>query len=355
MGHDRAIVSAGWHELFDQMSQLQAEVEVLSDGRPLDRAEGTRYLARLLAAGLSRFDGRPGPAIDYATPRIGGFNPDYRFGHARIDRGGTYRLRGRMNDVGRLALSTYAGALASGPPIGHLSSRRIRCDADGTFELVISDEAPGGSDRNWLPKSSKAGTMMVRQLLLHPSDQPAELGLERVDAFEPSAPDPLTVERGHDRMAGAALFVAGAAGRFFRWTQLISRLSNTIRQVPVEIEAEVRADPDTFYAIGYFDLAEGERLEVRITPPQCDYWGLHTTNHWLEPIEHDSITCYRNQATSEANADGSFTLSISPADDTHPNSLPTLGHRNGAIFFRVVGADGPDVALPVCTVRGAGR
>ena len=183
------------------------------------------------------------------------------------------------------------------------------------------------------------------------NDKLRDLVLERADAPYAVGVDPLTVESQRARMDGVLLFVAGAAGRFFRWTRIISRLSNTIEHVPAEIEDEVRADPDTFYAIGYFDLAEDERLEVRVTPPECEYWGLHTTNHWLEPIEHDSIVCHRNHATSEANADGSFTLSISPVEDSHPNSLPTLGHRNGAIFFRVVGATDPNVTLPVCTVR----
>jgi hypothetical protein len=332
------------------MSRLQMEMEAQCD-RALDRAEGTRYLSRLLAAGLSRFNGRAGSGIDWDTPRIGGFNPDYRFGHARLDPRGSYRLRGTMNDAARLAVSTHAGALGTARPIGHLAGDGIRCDADGHFDIDIGDEAPGGS-RNWLLKSSKADTLMIRQLLLHRGDKPAELDLEPVDASEVTPPEPLTVESQRERMAGVELFVAGAAGRFLRWTRLISELSNTIEPVLPEIEDEVRADPDTFYAIGSFDLAVDERLEIKLTPPPCDYWGLHTTNHWLEPIEHDSLVCHRNHATSEANADGSITLSISSVEHSHPNSLTTLGHLNGAIFHRVVGATDPNVALPVCTIRG---
>lgn len=172
--------------------------------------------------------------------------------------------------------------------------------------------------------------MLVRQLLLHRSDLPAEFALERVDAPDAPEPDPLTVKRQHAAMNGVLLFVAGASRRFFRWTRLTSRLSNTIERVPTEIADEVKADPDTFYAIGYFDLADEEHLEVRITPPACEYWGLHTTNHWLEPIEHNSVTCHRNHATSEPESDGSVILTISPTGGPHPNSLHTLGHRNGA-------------------------
>ena len=350
MAHDGENASSGWRDLFDQMSRLQAEMEAQCD-RPLDRAEGTRYLARLLAAGLSRFNGRPGSGIDWDTPRIGGFNPDYRFGHARLDPGGSYRLHGTMNDARRLALSTHVGAFGTARPVGHLATDRIRSDAAGRFEIDIGHEAPHGS-QNWLPISSTTDTLMIRQLLTRRTDRPAELDLERIDTpTAASAMEVLTVEAQHDRMGIVALFVAGAAGRFFRWTELISRLSNTIEPVPAEIEDEVRADPDTFYAIGSFDLADDERLEIRLTPPACDYWGLHTTNHWLEPIEHDSLVCHRNDVTSEPNEDGSVTISIAPVEDRRPNAMHTLGHHNGAIFYRVVGATGPDVALPVCTIR----
>lgn len=133
-----------WSELGELLGELEAEMESLCSGRPLDRAEGTRYLARLLASALSRFDGGPGPGIDYATPRIGGFNPDYLMGHAPIDPHGSYRLRGRMNGASRLALSTHAGALSSAQPIGHLSSEKFRGGADGRFEISVGDGLPHG-------------------------------------------------------------------------------------------------------------------------------------------------------------------------------------------------------------------
>ncbi len=372
--------SAPWRDLFREIERLETEVETLSGGRALDRAEGTRYLGRLLAAALARFDPRPGAAaIDYGIPRIGGFNPDFRFGHAEIDPRGTYLLRGAMNGAARLALSTHASALASAQPIGHLSSETIRCDSGGRFEILVGADAPSetlpgaaaeaatgtrppgpaaaasrppSGPANRLATEGRATALLVRQLLLRRSDRPADLVLERLDPpAGPTEPAPLTPERQRDALGGVLLFVAGAAGRFFRWTRLLSRISNAIEHVPEEIADEVKADPDTFYALGYFDLAPGERLEVRLSPPPCAYWGLHTTNHWLEPIEHTTLVCHRNCATAEPDPDGSFTLSIAPVDDPRPNSLHTLGHRNGAIFYRVIGAGGAEVALPECAVR----
>lgn len=346
---------SGWQELFGQLAQLQVDMELLAADRSLDRAEGSRYLARLLASGLAKFNARPTSSIDYVTPRIGGFNPDYLFGQARINPQLSYRINGKLNDVHRLALGTYASAFGMAAPVGHLSSDCITCDSDGRFEVILSDlapvAAPSQEPQDWLRKNAQTSVLMVRQLLLSPSDQPAELSLNLIETSEPVAPVVLTDDCQRDNMGGVLLFVAGAADRFFRWTRIISRISNTIEQVPAEIESEVKADPDTFYAIGYFDLAEDERLEVRVTPPVCTYWGLQTTNFWLEPIEHDVLVCHRNHATSEADADGSVTLSISPVEEARRNTLHTLGHRNGAIFFRVVGANTRSVTLPVCTLR----
>ena len=93
---------------------------------------------------------------------------------------------------------------------------------------------------------------MVRQLLLRTSDCPAQLSLEPLGRSGPAGPAPLTIDRQRDNMGAVSLFVVGAAERFFHWTRLISQISNSIEHVPTAIESEVKADPDTFYAIGYF-------------------------------------------------------------------------------------------------------
>lgn len=363
MADERRGASAGeagesWRRLFEAVAELEAEMEALCEGRPRDRAEGGRYLSRLLASGLSRFSGRRTLSIDYDVPRIGGFNPDYRFGHATLDPRASYVIRGALNDVHRIALGTYRGMLASSAPVGHVTREDLQADGRGRFELHVSDEPPeasvAGAGRAWLRKSPETSSLVVRQLVLRLSDRPAELSIERVGpgpAEETPAWEEWDARRQRESLDGTLLFVVGAARHFFRWTKALAPLRNRIAHVPGEIEAEVKADPDTFYAVGYFDLDEDESLEVRFTPPPCDYWGLQTTNHWLEPIEHPSLVTHRNQATAESAPDGSVTLVISPRGDAGPNPLHTLGHRNGGVFFRVIGAEGADVSLPSCRVR----
>lgn len=348
-------VEAAWQRLFEMLAELQREMESLCEDRPWDRAEGGRYLARLLASGLGRFTARPVLSIDYAVPRIGGFNPDYRFGHAALDPRGSYLIRGTLNDVHRLALGTYRGMLGSSPPVGHVTKDQLQIDARGGFELWLGDRPPedpsSGAGRGWLRKSSETTSLMVRQLLLRPTDRPADLSIERVDGVGRGDPPEWTERRQRESLDAASLFVAGAARHFFRWTRAFSRLSNRIDHVPQELEGEVKADPDTFYAVGYFDLKEDEWLEVHFMPPPCEYWGLQTTNHWLEPLEDDVLVTHRNHVTVEPDADGSVTLAIAAREIARPNVLHTLGHRNGALFFRVVGAAGGEVRLPTCRVR----
>jgi len=368
-GTDADLLSEAWQKGFETLVRLQSEMESLAGGRPLDLAEGTRYLARLLASGLARFDGRGSTAIDYATPRIGGFNPDYRFGHAKLDPAGAYRIRGRLNDVQRLAIGSYPGGLGNFQPVGYLAKDQIACDAEGRFEVRIADARPEPEPApavpvSWLPSSAETTALMVRQLLLRATDRPAELVLERVDAAPAGVPSRavLDARRQRAQMDAALLFVAGAAGQFFRWTRIFSQNPNAIADVPTELEAEVKADPDTFYAIGYFDLAEGGSLDIRFTPPACDYWGLAVTNHWLEPIEHGALRTHYNHATAERDPQGEVCLTIDPDADTdtgevpsRPNIVHTAGHRNGAIFFRVIGARNNEVPLPDCRVRSGVR
>ncbi len=339
-----------WEPLFAELADLQLEVDRMAGGRRVDRAEGTRYLGRLLAAALARVDGARGSGIDWNTPRIGGFNPDQVFGHARLVPGASYRIHGSRGDAHRLALTTHAGMLASGPPIGHLGDGDLTVGSDGRLEVVVGEEVPHDDGVARLATGGRADTLLVRQLVLRPGDRPARLELERLDT--PSRPDPatLTPERQQHRLDTALLFVSGAARRFFSWTRAIAGLTNTIDEVPATIAHEVRADPDTVYLVGYFDLADDEELEIRLRPPPCDYWGLHTTNHWLEPLEHPGLVCHRNHATSPVAPDGTVTLVVSPSQSAHPGALHTLGHRNGAIFHRITGARGP-VRVPECRVR----
>ena len=46
-----------------------------------------------------------------------------------------------------------------------------------------------------------------------------------------------------------------------------------------------------------------------------------------------------NKETAHAKPDGSVRIVVAASDPGHPNWLPTAGHRNGAMLFRLTGAE----------------
>ncbi len=94
------------------------------------------------------------------------------------------------------------------------------------------------------------------------------------------------------------------------------------------------AAKDAHYAMGSFDLADGERLVISGRSPECAYWGVMLWNPFMQTFDYryQRIGINGEQATYEP--DGSWKLVIAEKDPAHPNWLATAGHRKGVIFFR---------------------
>jgi hypothetical protein len=355
VGAKRAGEETAWAEFCDALKQAGDAVLVAdAPDDPLTRAEGLRYLTRLLRAGLEsslEFGDARFPAfysLSHETLKIGADNPDNRYLNARIDGRCEYRLRGTRGTVHYLAFSTKAGGYGSTgglAPTGFLDSTTLAVDGDGRFEVAVSARQRPG---NWLPMQVESAMLIVRQTFLDRATEiPAALTIERVPAD--GAPEPLQPATVAAQLAGAARFVAGTARVFAEWARDFALRPN---ELPPQDQGRYQAaggDPSIHYFHGYWTLAGDDALLIDVPRiPRCDSWNFQLNNYWMESLDYRHHRIHVNKHTATYRPDGGCTIVVAPRDPGVPNWLDTAGHTLGTMCFRWIGAD--EIVQPVARV-----
>ena len=76
--------------------------------------------------------------------------------------------------------------------------------------------------------------------------------------------------------------------------------------------------------------------------PECQTWNLQLSNYWMESLEHRFFDISVNKFTARYEDDGTIRILIAHEDPgpAFPNWLNTLGHDQGGMLGRIVGASG---------------
>ena len=204
-----------WNEFCDTLKSAgNVILRGSSPGDAFNRAEGYRYLSRLVRLALEKFVEHDDPAtprfyrLSHETGKIGCDNPDSFYQNAAISGQYEYRLSGTRGTVAYLGFGTYYGQYGSKARSGcsgYLEAGDLQTDADGRFEIILSCKNKPG---NWLPMEPDTSMLIVRQNFLdRENESPAELSLERINAAGP--PEPLSPLRFAQGLSDAARFVTG--------------------------------------------------------------------------------------------------------------------------------------------------
>jgi hypothetical protein len=334
-----------WDEFCDALRR--AGRQVLRPEAPdtaLDRAEGYRYLTRLLRIGLEMhlefadpdFPGFFAPS--HETAKIGADNPDNLYLMARLNGANDYVIRGERGTVPYLSFGTQKGGYEKDGRMeqtGFLDASQLQIGPDGRFDIVLSRERRSG---NWLKIEPATNAVIVRQTFLdRKREQPARLTIERLGSA--ARPAPLSPERLQRSLANAANFVEGTARLFADWAQGYQRHANTLPPADQALCQRVGGDPNIFYYHSYWQLAADEALLVHIARiPECRFWNLQVNNYWMESLDYRHHRINLNKHSARLDADGGATLVLAHRDPGHPNWLETAGHDNGTLCLRWVGA-----------------
>lgn len=339
-----------WNEFCELLKKagavlLRPELEPIT----FDRGEGLRYLSRLVRAGLLSF----AEATDHEHPvfrtmpegvKMGLDNPDNFYRSAAVDPRHDYRMRGHRGSIHYLSFAAQNQNFARRDAItggaGHLEDSELVLEADGSFEIVASQQP---QTKNWLRMNPDTKQILVRQTFLdRRREQPVEIEIECVGATGPLPPlDPARVP---GMLLGGALYAVGCASWFHDWVSDFRKQapSNRFHLPPIEKHLHMGGDPNIRMWLGFWELAPDEALVIEVTPPRCDYWNLQLGNIWAESLDYHFRRTHVNSGQALLEPDGSVRIVVSnePPDPTRwPNWLDTAGHHHGTMGVRWVRAD----------------
>ena len=354
--------AAAWQRFCQELAKAGTTVSAQgSRTDPIDVAEGYRYLSRLLRLGLEKFVEHADPdnprfyRLSHETAKIGADNPDSFYQNAALDGRNDYLIRGRRGSVAYLGLGTYYGDYNREGPSGcsgYLEAGDLKMAADGSIEILLSSQKKPG---NWLPMREDTTMLIVRQNFLdHETERPAELTIDRLG--EKGPPAPLTA----DFMAGAleqvATYVSATAELFDRWARGFAQAPNELVAMDPATTGGAHGDPNIFFYMGYWELADDEVLLIEAQPPECQYWNFQLNNHWMESLDYRYHTIHYNKHTTYYRPDGSFRLIVAHEDPGLPNWVDTAGHRRGTMALRWAKAtDHPQPSLRIIKASSVGE
>jgi hypothetical protein len=332
-----------WADLGAALADAGRLVESSSDD-PLERAEGHRFVLRLLSAAEELFVERADPLhpsftrVTSPIRKYFGDNPDTVYDSAPLDPSRTYRISGHRGSCCYLAFCVYG----SGSPgkgnrsegnriVANLADDALEVDEDGRFSLVLSPDPHPGA---WIRLEPDARSVVARQYTADPTaEQPANYRIECLDA--PSAtPPPLGEHQVVRGMAQAARFIRTVAQRTAATAAEAARTPNQVFLRTRDGAAAYFGTPDNAYEAGWFSLQPDQALVVTVRPPSCRYWSVQLWNRWMESIDARTHQGSRNHTQVRPEPDGSYRLVIAEQDPEVGNWLDPAGHRTGWFCVR---------------------
>jgi hypothetical protein len=354
---ERLVDGDSWNDFCDALKHagtlIQAE-NAPSDA--LTRAEGYRYLSRLVRAALQTFVEHHDPLapvlqrVVHETAKMGSDNPDNHYFNAAVSGAHRYRLHGRRGTVHWLEFATQTGTYGEGrgmPATGHLDAREVVLEPDGSFEIILSVERPESG--NWLPMAPETGTLIVRQSRLDPENEVlADLHIDRIGGD--GRPTEITPESMDHGLMKSAMLVGGAAAIFAQWAEGFQQHTNRLPRFDPAVSNAMGGVPEIAYYHSYWSLEEDECLVIEAMPPACDHWNFQLNNHWMESLDYRYNRIHVNAKTAVYEPDGSIKIVVSHTDPGHPNWIRTVGHVQGTMCFRWVRPETDTPPEPFCRV-----
>ncbi|GAB3278244.1 DUF1214 domain-containing protein [Parahaliea aestuarii] len=344
--NERVMSGQAWADFCDGLKEAgQLVFAEKAPATPFDRAEGYRYLSRMLRAGLESFVEGGDPAFPvlrcpaHETIKLGADNPDNHYQSAPLNPQYDYRLKGSRGTVDYLGFGTVINRYSSGGGMktdGFLDSREIEIDGEGNFEIIISQrEQPG----NWLRMGPETNSLNVRQTFQdRKREVRAELTLERI-GWENDRPAPLTPEKLDRGLQGTVQFVKMTTGLFEGWAESFLPTTNQVAPADQAYCQAIGGDPNIYYFHSAWELADDEALVVEAPViPQCQTWNFVLQNWWMESLDFRYHNIHFNKHTAHYEPDGSVKIIVAHQKPDHPNWVETTGHNRGTLCWRWIGA-----------------
>ena len=342
----RVMSGQAWEDFCDGLKE--AGQLVFRDKAPanaFDRAEGYRYLSRMLRAGLESFLEAGDPAFPslrcpvHETIKMGADNPDNYYQTAAINPDHDYRITGTRGTVDYLGFGTVINRYSTGGGMktdGFLDSMDMDIGPDGEIDIIVSQrEQPG----NWLRMGPETNAINVRQTFQDRRlEQRAEIRIERIGA-EHERPDPLTPEKLDKALQGAVQFLKNTTGLFEGWAEGFLPTTNQVAPADQGFCQAIGGDPNIYYFHSAWELADDEALVIEAPEiPECQTWNFVLQNWWMESLDYRYHNVHFNKHTAGYEDDGSVRIVVAHHRPPQANWVETAGHNRGTLCWRWIGA-----------------
>lgn len=343
---ERVMNGQSWADFCDALKeagQLVNENTAAQDA--YSRAEGYRYLTRMLRAGLESFLEFGDPAFPslrcpvHDTIKMGADNPDNYYQTASINPEYDYKITGTRGTVDYLGFGTVINRYSTGGGMktdGFLDSRDMEIGPNGHIEVIVSQQEQPG---NWLPMGPETNSINVRQTFQdRDSETRAEISLVRMGA-DSDRPEPLTPEKLDRALQGAVQFVKNTTGLFDGWAKGFLPTTNEVAPADQNFCQAIGGDPNIYYFHSAWKLADDEALVIEADViPECQTWNFVLQNWWMESLDYSHHKIHFNKYTAAYEADGSIKIVVAHRDPGHANWVETAGHNMGTLCWRWIGA-----------------
>jgi len=384
----RLLSGRAWEDYCEVLKIAGRAIERFgSEPSELDRAEWYRFLTRLTRNGLERFvenceaerprlrDAPWRQSINFQSP-----DQDHLLAEF-IDGRHAYRIRGRRGTAPYFVMASWSARQPADAgqrdwaPAGFqglkdcnpallrttamLQSQAIDYDADGNFEVLVSQEGPADG-RNWLRIDPDCVGLLIRVVYHERARElPPTMHIERLDG---ALPQPLGAAELSTQLAKSGQLVLAYLELVRSWWQdNLAKRPNSIR-FSRALYLSNGGVPDRHHGFGTWKKAPAEALVLRFSPPECDYWIFQLCNMWQENFDNyeegqGHVTKFR----CRYEPDGSVWMVIADQDPgIGGNWLDPGGHVHGGMSLRLIltSAAPPRVTaylLPLAELRSRGR
>ena len=381
---------SAWNRFAGELSRIGEKIVGPTGARSSrERAEGYRYLVRLLSAAhqLEMDIDRKRPTMArMMTPirKFKGDGPDTLYHEAKLDEELSYELEVRRGDDIFLSFTVYA--------FDEQGAYKIvdgLFDHDIIFENVfgqqiakihLSAERPEGA-LNWLRLEGSRPILFTREYFPDTvlavdagryrqaimniecsssvdtsadyTEDDLEAGLQRILDFVEDATD---VSIGLSVFAGLNLIAHEDAtgGRATSMTRIDNGVlihedasdaehspEELARMIDPKLVANNLPGPGIDYLGAWFQLAPDEAIRITGHDVPCRYWSCQIMTRYLESADFRYAPISINNRQVQKDGDGYFEIYASAENPGIPNWISTQGYTRGHIVFRTLLAEEP--------------
>lgn len=371
----KSLAATAWKDFIHKLDE--AGQNILGELGAIDsreRAEGFRYLTRLISIGLDMHLEHVDAAhptftrIITDTRKFVGDNPDTEYDYVTLEGSREYRITGKRGVSTYLAFCTYGKNAQGNPTIGaNLSDAGMQFEADGSFEILIG-ASNSRNAKNFLCINNETTSMMVRQYFLGDRSQ---RGTFHIEALTPAAPPaPYSEEQlflhlnkvgdfvKETSQMSSALSIFAALNSISSKNLAEGEIHSTLEVAggkmvassrPTAMELAAKIDqkaiaghmptPDIQYSGAWWELKPGEAVVIEGKPIQARYWSIQIFNRWLESPDYRYSKVAINSGEVQYEADGSFVVVLAPENHHFKNWISTDGFTQGQVCFRALIAE----------------